>query len=121
MLKSLKHDISRKKLNNLLGKPLTYTASLSLIDDKRMCLDNVTYNRKLVADHVWMSTDSAVLKLNKGDELTFTGTAATYRDHRGTRKTGIKNCFDFEVVSDGIYVAKVDADNRRKRGKTKYK
>lgn len=111
-MKDLQHDISRKKLNKLLGKRLKYKATIREVKPKQLCLIDVTYNGKLFADHVWVAARDSLSKLKKGLVVTFIGEATTYTDSFNTRKTGLDRCSSFEVFNEGVEEAREDAKQR---------
>ena len=111
-MRPLINDISRKKLNKLLGKQVEYKATFMRSYErggKRMALlADVSYDGKLVADHVWVNMTNTLTVIDNETYIKFNAIAYTYTDSQKRRKNGLKGCRNYHIVNDGIDQAKVD-------------
>ena len=110
----MKPDISRKKLNKLIGKIVTYRATY-LRDDhlgKRALLIDVSHDGKTITDHVWVDLAHTLSVLDPKTDIKFKGIAFTYTDNRGQRKNGINKCHNYHVYNEGVETAKEDDRQR---------
>ena len=107
-------DITRKKLNKLIGKTVGYRATYLQRDchGKRALLKNVTYQGKLITDHVWVALAYTLEILERNTEVKFKGIAFTYTDKQGKRKNGINKCHNYHVYNDGVEQAHEDSKQR---------
>lgn len=108
------NDITRKKLNKLLGKSIEYRATFVRKDnsEKRALLVDVTYGGKLVTDHAWVDLAMTLEVLEQNTDIKFTAVAYTYKDSRGNRKNGLNKCRNFHLYNEGVEQAKEDNKQR---------
>ena len=111
-MRPLRHDISRKKLNKLLGKSIQYKATfmrMHVRGGKEVALlSDITYDGKLVADHVWVEAAYTLTKLEPKTGIKFIAIAYTYTDKQDRRKNGLSRCRNYHVTSEGAEQAKED-------------
>lgn len=112
--------MERKKLTRLIGKELTYTATFDKVGNcgLNICVTNVKQGGKTLTDHAWIQLSMGLSPLIKmGDLMSFTATARTYKDTKGTRKNGLHKCHKFKVLNEEYEseVKKEEENFRRKR------
>ena len=92
----------RKKLRKLLNKELIYTGIVGVRshDKNTVCIEDVKHEGKKICCHVWVSNVKSILPHEKGTQVSFSGTATTYRDKQKVRKNGINQCHDFKVNNE---------------------
>lgn len=110
----MKPDITRKKLNKLLGKIVEYRATYVRKDylGKRGLLVDVTQDGKLVTDHAWVDLSHSLSSFDPQTEIKFKATAYTYKDNGGQRKNGLTKCHNYRIYSEGEEQAKEDDKQR---------
>ena len=84
----------RRKLKRLLGKTLRYYGIFEITDAEKkiFLIKNVTYNNKLMTDHVWYRPSESVTTSPKESEVkvSFFAEAVAYEDSKGNKKYGLE-------------------------------
>ena len=88
-----------------MGKSVEYSATKgneSNNTGRSVCLVNVKYRGKAIADHIWVNNTEALQRFKYGDDLHFFATAKTYKDNKENRKLGLRHCHKYHRKHPGV-------------------
>jgi len=105
-----------------MGKDVEYTAIVQKIREgdhgSNACLVDVKHKGKFIADHIWVSMVIGFPRSALNKQIRFKGVAYTYKDSKGNRKHGLKNCRNY-IVDKEDYIDSWKRENENYEKKRK--